>query len=249
MNFKHPTTLVVILSFFFFTSCSDKSSNDTSSDPELEERYFFEGKLDNVPFVIEKKVSKDSFDEDFFLVDYGGTLINCSNEPANDVHTDCYTYYAFGIFVNRFVYPEEVDKHDTAKMYFGPIDVENRIFDEELIEINNFFQNTEIGFRRDFGDIENQGGFAFDFFPLDTNGNSQFYYSTRFNDNSGYTAKITSFKAIDDYFYNIEGTVESCKLYDSRDVKDENQSYKMLTDFKFSVKIKGDFNYNNYKDD
>ncbi len=250
MNFKLPQTLVAFLSLLIISSCSEtKDKVKLPSEPELTEHYYFEGKLDNKPFLIEKKYYKEYFDEKPFLIDFGGTLINCANEPENDIHSNCYTYYSCGILVDKYSFPEEVKKHNSAKMYFGPIDVDKRIFTNELTELKKFFQNNKLRFRRDFRDIENQGGFSFDFFPINPDKDNLFYYSTRFNDNSEYTANITSVEEIDDYYFVIEGTVDNCKLYDSREDIDENQAYIMLTDFKFRVKIAGDFNYNNYKNE
>ncbi len=251
MNFKFRLNQLILLAFISMTSCSENSSNDDDkipSEPELTEHYYFEGNLDNEPFLIEQKSFKDFFDEKPFSLDYGGTLINCSNEPEDDIHTDCYTIYSCGIIIYDNLFPDEVKKHDTGKMYFGNINVDKRVFENELEALENFLKNEKISFRRDFGSIKHEGSFAFDFFPPNQDKNEQFYYSSRFNNNEEYSAKITSVEKTDDYFYIIEGSVEECKLYDSRETKDNDEAYKLLTDFKFRVKIKADFNYNNYKD-
>ena len=204
---------VITLSIFFLSSCSDANSTDNDNEPELIDRYYFEGKLDNEPFLIEQKYYTDfSFNESPYVVDYGGTLINCLDEPEDGVHLNCYTIYASGILVNPFFSEEEQENLNSAKVYFGPIDVDKRIFDNELAELKKFLQNKDITFRRDFGFIENQGAFAFDFFPPSTNENDLLYYSTRFNDNSEYKATITSVEEVDTYFFIIEGAIDSCKL-------------------------------------
>ena len=250
MNFKFRLTILILLAFISMISCSENSSSDndqTPDEPELTQHYYFEGNLDNVPFLIEKKEYKDYFDGKPFSLDYGGTLINCSNEPNEGIHTDCYTIYSCGIIIYDNLYPDEAEKHNTGKMYFGSIDVDKRVFDNELEALEDFLEKEKLSFRRDFGSIKHEGSFAFDFFPPNQNKNEQYYYSSRFNNNEEYTAEITSVEKADDYFYIIEGSVEACKLYDSRETKDDNQAYKLLTDFKFRVKIKADFNYNNYK--
>lgn len=253
MNFKPHLILFAFLCTSLFLSCSGENSNKEEEEPEVTEHYFFEGKLDNEPFLIEKKLFNnlnDNFtDNDPFSIDYGGTLINCTNKPQNEVYTDCYAIYASGIIIYNNIYPEEYEKHNTAKMYFGRIDVDERIFENELEALSNFFQSNQLGFRRDFGNTKVSGDFAFDFFPPNPDNNNPFYYSSRFSDNSMSNAKITSVEEIDNYFYLITGTVDNCKMYDSREYTDENPSYKLLTDFKFKIKIKADFNYENYKDD
>ena len=252
MYFKFRLVLLTLSAFISMTSCSENGSSDddkTPSEPELTEHYYFEGNLDNEPFLIEKKYYKDYFDGKPFSLDYGGTLINCSNEPNEGTHTDCYTIYSCGILIYDSSNPDEAEKHNTAKMYFGSIDVDKRVFENELEALESFLQDEQFNFRRDFGSIKHEGSFAFDFFPPNPNKNEQFYYSSRFNNNEEYTAKITSVEKTDGYFYIIEGSVDECKLYDFREAKDDNQAYKLLTDFKFRVKIKADFNYNNYKDD
>lgn len=250
MSFKTSLPIIAFFIFLLSTSCSENSSNEKekSEEPVVSEHYYFEGKLDGEPFLIEKKYYEDFyFDEEPFSIDYGGTLINCNNEPEDQVHSDCYTIYASGILIYNGLHPEEVGKHNTAKMYFGSIDVENKTFTDELESLNNFFNKEELKFRRDFGDPKIEAEFAFDFFPIDSD-NNQVYYSSRFNDNSEYKAVISSVEELEDYFYAIEGSIETCKLYDSNTYSDETPTYKLLTDLKFRVKIKGDFNYNNYKD-
>lgn len=247
MNFKFRLTILILLAFISILSCSENNSSDndkTASEPELTEHYYFEGNLDNEPFLIEKKYYKDYSDGKPFSLDHGGTLINCSNEPNGSIHTDCYTIYSCGILISKSLYPDEAKKHNTGKMYFGRIDVDKRVFDNELEELENFLKNENLSFRRDFGSIKHEGFFAFDFFPPDHQ-NKNLYYSSRLNNNEEYSAKITSVEKGDGYFYIIEGYVEECKLYQT---KDDDQAYKLLTDFKFRVKIKADFNYNNYKD-
>lgn len=248
MNLRLPKTFFTFLYILSFVSCSNTDSDSTpepQNEPELTEHYYFEGKLDNEPFLIEKKFYKDFSEETPFQLDFGGTLINCNNTPENDTHSKCYTRYASGILVRSNTSTED----PSAKMYFGPINVEERIFDIEIDSLRNFLGAKYHEFSRDFGDIENQGGFAFDFFPKSVDGNIPFYYSSRFNDNTDFMVNITTVKEIEDYFFVIEGTVNECKLYDSREINEENQTFKLLTDFKFRVKINGAFNYNNYKND
>lgn len=249
MNFKLDLTSLMLCAFILIISCSEnKSPDEETEEPELVEHLYFEGKLDNEPFLIEKKFYKDFYsDGKPFSIDYGGTLMNCSDTSSEGIGLDCYTIYASGIAIYESIFPDEEGKHDTAKMYFGKIDVDQRVFDQELEKLEEFLQKEEHTFRRDFGPDKRDGFFAFDFFPANEE-NELVYYSSRLNNNEGYTAKITSVE-VDNYFYIIEGSVETCKLYKASEERDENQPYKLLTDFKFRARIKADFNYNNYKDD
>lgn len=241
MNFILKNIISILLIFAVFSCESDSSSGteENQIEPVLLEHYYFEGKLDNEPFLIEKKIYDNGYtDNEPFSIDYGGTLINCIETPDNEVPSDCYTIYSCGIFLQS----NEIGNHNTAKAYLGRINVEERVFDIELEALREFLQKNDLEFRRDFGNPIQEGDFAFDFFPSGTNDT---YYSTRFNDNSEFTAQITDvIENSDNNFIEIQGEVERCKLYDFND----RDTYKLLTDFKFRIKIDSRFNFNNYND-
>ncbi|CAL2089677.1 conserved exported hypothetical protein [Tenacibaculum sp. 190524A05c] len=243
---KLKTTLTILLcSLVLFISCTDESNDANNADePVLTSHYYFEGKLGDEPFTIEQKVYDGYNFVTEYSFDYGGTTIFCANQPDDEIHSECYSVYASGLLTYNT--PKDII---SAKMYFGPIKAEEKTLESEINGIHDFFnQNKEVKFRRDFGNTNNfQGNIAFDFFPPEGD-NPNYYYSTRFNDNSEYVAKIISVNQIEDNFIIIEGTIDNCKLFDSRDDKDENQGFKMLTDFKFKVKIQADFNFNIYND-
>jgi hypothetical protein len=245
MNFTLKTIAVVLLTFVFFSCDSDTPSNteENQSEPLLLKHYYFEGKLDDAPFLIERKIYDNGYsDGEPFDVDYGGTLINCSETTNNEVPSNCYTIYSSGILIYESIHPNEIGKHNTAKAYLGRINVEKREFSTELEALREFLKGKDLKFRRDFGNPLQNGDFAFDFFPSGTNDT---YYSSRFNDNSEFSAQITNVvEDSDNNFIEIEGLVEKCKLYDSNEI----DTYKLLTDFKFRIKINSGFNYNNYKE-
>ncbi|MGY3795174.1 hypothetical protein [uncultured Aquimarina sp.] len=245
MNLNLKNIAVALLTFTFL-SCDSNDLSDTEenqSEPILLKHYYFEGKLDNEPFLIEKKIYDKFYSDDKpFNIDYGGTLINCSETTDNGVPSNCYTIYGSGIIIYESIHPSEIGKHNTAKAYFGRINVEKREFSSELEALREFLMNKDLKFRRDFGNPLQNGDFAFDFFPSGTNDT---YYSTRFNDNSEFLAQITNIiEDSDNNFIEIEGIVEKCKLYDLK----ERDTYKLLTDFKFRIQINSGFNFNNYND-
>ena len=122
----------ILAIFLILTLCScdnDADQTPPETEPILLERFYFEGKLDDVPFLIEKNIYDVYTPDDPLTVDYGGTLISCAETPEDEVPYDCYTQYSSGILVQEQAYPNEVGKHTVAKAYFGKIEVEKREFD------------------------------------------------------------------------------------------------------------------------
>lgn len=221
------------LVFILFVSCDSNEDERVEMDvpePKLIENYYFKGDLDGDAMDMEIKfydISPEDYRNQLSL-DFGGSQtddIEVFGEPGTGF---CKGVYACGLIqYDSILYDEELD---TAKLNFWDLSVGECTLENELATIKEFLENKTPVYRV-FGN-RTQDSFSFEFFPKKTSENQEYYYSSRFGDNTNASITISSLEEIEKGTYIVEGGF-SCKLYRF----DDNTIFKQLEGGKFRVKI------------